>query len=287
MKGKRPLGWTVVELLVAVAILSALLAILLPAIQAARESARRIECQNHLRQLGLAAYLYEQSFQAFPNACLFPPSHGWGPFVLPFIEQQGVHDRYRFDRPFDHPANAEATSGTIRTFVCSSAPTRTVAPSQGGLCDYAPLYNVDPTAISLGVISPRLHPDGIMTCNAKVTLAHVRDGAAHTLLLVEDAGRPHWYQRRRRVGVTEAAGWAAHSNVTPINLDGFSPDGVQMFGPCAMNCTNLHECFSFHPGGANVVFVDGHVRFLADTIPIDLMADLVTRANGEILGGDW
>ena len=282
----RPAGFTLIELLVVISVIGVLIAILLPAVQAAREAARRIECQNNLKQLGLAALSYEQTYEAFPNACMFPPNHGWGPFVLPFIEQQQVHDMYRFDRNFDDPLNFPATNLAIRTFICPSAPTRSGGTYPAGVCDYAPIYNVDPTALSMGIITPRSNPDGILFPNSKLRTANVLDGTSRTLLLVEDAGRPILIRRGRQVGQTEVAGWATFNNVTPINLDGFSPDGVQMFGPCAINCTNLHECYSFHPGGANCVFVDGHVELLSETIPIDRMADLVTRANGEPVGWD-
>src|SRR5688572_21096269 len=109
-------GFTVVELLVVIALIGTLIALLLPAVQAAREAARRMDCQNNLKQLGLAASMYEQSFKAFPNACMFPPNHGWGPFVLPFIEQQQVQDIYHFERDFDDPLNFPATNLAIRTF---------------------------------------------------------------------------------------------------------------------------------------------------------------------------
>jgi prepilin-type processing-associated H-X9-DG protein len=218
---------------------------------------------------------------------VFPPEHGYGPFLLPFIEQQAVLNEYRFDLRFDDPANFPAINRAIGTFICPSAPTRTNSSDPAGVCDYAAIYNVDPTAISRGVITPRPNPNGILYHNSKLTLADVLDGTAQTLLLVEDAGRPVLFQRGKRVGKTEFAGWAAYNSVTPINLDGFSPDGTQMWGPCAINCTNLHECYSLHPGGAHFVFVDGHVQFVSETIPIDLMADLVTRANGEVTGGNF
>jgi prepilin-type processing-associated H-X9-DG protein len=240
-----------------------------------------MQCQNNLRQIALAVLMYEQACQVFPSACVSPPEHGWGPFVLPFLEQQSVFDQYRFDKRFDDPVNFTATNHAISTFICPSAPTRPAGTDPAGVCDYSPIFNVDPTAIARGVVSPRPNPDGILFINAKLTLAHVQDGTSQTLLLVEDAGRPYLMRRGRRVGRTEFAGWAAYNSVTPINLDGFSADGTQMWGPCAINCTNLHECYSLHPGGANVVFVDGHVRFLSETIRLDQMADLVTRANGE------
>jgi prepilin-type N-terminal cleavage/methylation domain-containing protein/prepilin-type processing-associated H-X9-DG protein len=283
----RRAGFALIELLVVIAVVGVLLALLLPAVQAAREAARRMKCQNNLKQLALAALMYEQTYQAFPNACLWPPEHGWGPFLLPFLEQQAVSNVYRFDVPFDDPANFAATNQAISTFICPSAPTRTASTDPAGVCDYVPMYNVDPTAIRRGVISPRSNPDGILYYNARLTLADVQDGTSQTLLLVEDAGRPILLRRGKRAGRTEFAGWASCNSVTPINLDGFSPDGTSMWGPCAINCTNLHEIYSLHPGGAHIVFVDGHVRLVSQTVTIELIADLVTRANGESPSGDY
>lgn len=282
-QASRP-GFTLIELLVVISVIGVLIALLLPAVQAAREAARRTHCQNNLKQLALAALMYEQTYQVFSNACVSPPEHGWGPFLLPFIGQQAVLDQYRYDRAFDDPSNFAATNHAIGTFVCPSAPTRASTADPAGVSDYTPIYNVDPTAIRLGVISSRSNPEGILAYNANLSLAHVLDGTGQTILLVEDAGRPILFRRGKSAGRTEFAGWAAFNSVAPINLDGFSPDGTHMWGPCAINCTNLHECYSLHPGGANVAFVDGHVRFLSETISLELMADLVTRANGESAG---
>jgi prepilin-type N-terminal cleavage/methylation domain-containing protein/prepilin-type processing-associated H-X9-DG protein len=277
-------AFTLVELLVVIAIIGVLIAILLPAVQAAREAARKAHCQNNLRQIALATLMYEESQYVFPNACVFPPKHGWGPFLLPYLEQQTIANQYRFDLPFDDSRNFAATDHAISTFICPSTPTRSATGDPAGVCDYAAMFDVDPTAMSRGVVTMRSNPDGIFYYNANLRLRDVTDGTSQTILMVEDSGRPIHMRRNKRVGRTEFAGWAAYNSVTPINLDGFSHDGTQMWGPCAINCTNLHECYSFHPGGAHFAFVDGHVQFMSETIPIDRIADLVTRANGEFVG---
>jgi len=276
-------AFTLVELLVVIAIIGILVSLLLPAVQAAREAARRMQCHNNLKQLALASLMYEQTHKAWPNCAIWPPEHGWGVFVLPFIEQQAVHDQYRFDKHFDEPENWPATNVAIRTFICPSAPNRPAGNYPAGVSDYTPIFDVDANSMAAGAISFRPSKDGVMFYNARVTLADVLDGTSNTLLLAEDAGRPWLYRRGKRAGTTQVAGWASINSVTPINLDGFSPDGTQMFGPCAINCTNLHECYSFHPGGASFAFVDGHVRIISETTPIDRLADLVTRSNSEVV----
>ena len=78
--------------------------------------------------------------------------------------------------------------------------------------------------------------------------------------------------------------WAGFE--TGITLEGSQPDGTSRPGPCAVNCTNDHEVYSFHTGGANAVFADGHVQFLKVGMDIRILARLITRAGGEVVSGD-
>lgn len=135
-------GFTLVELLVVIAIIGVLVGLLLPAVQAAREAARRMECSNHLRQLGLAMQNYHANFQRFPSGFDSYPTNngtapawakmdpetwdagsgwGWGAQILPFIEQAGMDDALRFDRPIWDPSNVPLVSAKIPTFLCPSA----------------------------------------------------------------------------------------------------------------------------------------------------------------------
>ena len=127
-------------------------------------------------------------------------------------------------------------------------------------------------------------------------MAEIRDGQAFTLVIAEDTGRPAFYVRAPVTpqendpkcgnasvhgGRVEGGGWADPGS--PIPLHGFTADGLTCPGPCAINCTNNNETYSHHPGGANAVFVDGAVHFLAETIDIKIYAALITRNNGETI----
>jgi prepilin-type N-terminal cleavage/methylation domain-containing protein len=127
----RRRGFTLVELLVVIVIIGVLIGLLLPAVQAAREAARRMACSNNLKQLGLALHHYHDTHGAFPPAFVnkgpygttpFSFTHGWSPFILPYIEQQPLYDRYRWDFPLYHPENQPVITQHLKVFQCPSTP---------------------------------------------------------------------------------------------------------------------------------------------------------------------
>jgi prepilin-type processing-associated H-X9-DG protein len=117
--------------------------------------------------------------------------------------------------------------------------------------------------------------------------ADITDGLGQTVLITECAGRPdEWVLGRpgRPNELASSAPWASRSN--DFGLDGFDPTNPDAdAGPCAINCTNANEVYSFHPGGANAAMADGGVRFIADRVGTRLLARLVTRSGGEAV--DW
>ncbi len=129
-------GFTLVELLVVVTIIGMLIALLLPAVQAAREAARRMQCGNNLKQLGVGFHNFANTNGGFPPRrwSRNPDTDGsggngytgWGTFLLPFIEQQPIYDAYKWGYDFYHPANKAVVETQLPVFVCPST-TRTVA----------------------------------------------------------------------------------------------------------------------------------------------------------------
>jgi prepilin-type N-terminal cleavage/methylation domain-containing protein/prepilin-type processing-associated H-X9-DG protein len=288
----RRRGFTLIELLVVIAIIAVLVGMLLPAVQKVREAASRVQCANNLKQLGLGLLQYESANHKFPPAQLDGPpgkSHGWAPYMLPYIEQQQLYNRYRWDLWSADPLNQPVVAHQLPIFQCPSAPeqdrfmTFGVFQNNGkGACgDYAPTMSVDPILVTQGLIPQPNDYRGILEPNKMTRMCQIEDGTSKTVLLTEDAGRPRLWQAGKPGDDQIVVGgpWQAYYN--PIILKGSQVDGTGNWGSCAINCTNDREVYSFHAGGANAVYADGSVHFLPAGMSIRVVAALVTRAGGE------
>jgi prepilin-type N-terminal cleavage/methylation domain-containing protein/prepilin-type processing-associated H-X9-DG protein len=305
-QGRR--AFTLLEVLTVLAILAALLGLLLPAVQRAREAADRLRCAHNLRQLGLALHQFAGDRGAFPPGAVYGPfpetgvttdaAHGCWPFLLPYLEQQGLADRYRWDVDFFDPANQPAVATPLKVLQCPAAADRVVAAGQGdgvftdgrvGACaDYSPVASVSPGLAALGLIDPPLKYQGALPVNARVRPVEISDGTSSTLLVAEDAGRPQLWRAGRSVPGLFGYGGPWASAVNPVVILGSSADGSAVPGSCALNCTNNRQPYSFHPGGCNFLFADGAVHVLRAGMDIRVLAALATRAGGEAVpAGDW
>ena len=158
-KGERT-GFTLVELLVVIAIVGILIALLLPAIQAAREAARRMQCSNHLKQIGLGILNYESVHRVFPPPKTVRPDHNMLTFLLPYVEQQAIYDRYDWNSNWSSIKNRPARENEIETFLCPTAPgNRTCRNRQYYATDYATCENIHGSVsgplVAAGVIRAR------------------------------------------------------------------------------------------------------------------------------------
>jgi prepilin-type processing-associated H-X9-DG protein len=282
-------GATLLELLAVIFIVGLLVALLLPAIQAAREAARRVKCQNNLRQWGVGIASYENLRNEFPPGYrLQSPSASFVPFVLPHVEQEQLpYDR---GRDWNDPANAAAIATPLAVLLCPSSPLKRGWDVSAGAAaapgDYAPTHGVNAVYCDLAGW-PHYAPaneNGILIFEP-VIAADVTDGLTQTVLLVEDAGRPQlWRRGTAAVGVAENAGWADPNY--EIALDGSDTlltGPGQSLGTCVMNCTNHNEAYSFHPGGANLLFADGAVRLVVESISPKVFAAISTRASHDVV----
>jgi prepilin-type N-terminal cleavage/methylation domain-containing protein/prepilin-type processing-associated H-X9-DG protein len=312
-------GFTLIELLVVIAIIAVLIGLLVPAVQKVREAANRIQCSNNLKNLGLALHNYHDVNRKFPPGALgkrpgFPqfdglPGHGLGTFLLPHLEQEPLWRQYRWDISFFDPPNQPVVTKQLPVWQCPSAeanriqdgllitvtpPTRQSFNGYAACGDFAGMLGVHPELVARGVIDPPAGPcdvegyySGVFEINATRRIADITDGTSQTILMAECAGRPQLWQGRKKVANVWLTGgpWAGRSLLWGR---GATQDGSDFYGKCAINCTNDREVYSFHPGGANAVFADGSVHFLAEGMSIHVLAALITRAGGEVVpAGDF
>ena len=292
-------AFTLIELLVVIAIIAILIGLLLPAVQKVREAAARMTCSNNLKQIGLAMHNYESAIGGLPPRRGFVAGsrRGWGPPILPYVEQTALSGNYRQDRDFYAPENAANIIVPLKLFLCPSGPgprniTVTISgvTSVGAAGDYfgpnsfsSTLYGV--TALSGNTTVTALKDDA----NRKIT--DITDGTSTTLLITEQAGRADHYVLGQRqatnAGLQQAANWGPWASYQVFQFNQFGSDGVTKDGPggpCTINCNNSAGVYAFHTGGANAVFADGSVRFLRVGLDPNILFGIVTCNGGEVLG---
>lgn len=290
----RCTGFTLVELLVVVAIVGMLLAILLPAIQRVRDAAARAHCASNLRGMALAVHLYSDTHCQLPQGCAYPLlsrprqllSHAgfsWQTSILPYVEQEQLFARawqaYQ-QNPFGMSREHRVVqSQPVAVFVCPSdtRPTAEIVPGLVlGLTSYR------------GVAGTSAYEnDGIFHKHYTVRFADITDGASNTLMIGERPTGPHglfgaWYGGWGNAtcpiaqiqGVQALSTIVAPAGICGSNRPVFRPGRID--NPC-----DVTHFWSIHSGGANFAFADASVRFLPYAISSVLPA-LATRANGEI-----
>jgi prepilin-type N-terminal cleavage/methylation domain-containing protein len=313
-------GFTLIELLVVIAIAAVLIGLMLPAVQKVREAAARMACANNLKNLGLALHNYHGDHGTFPPGAMGPqgPSlpqflslkhHGLGTYLLPYLEQDALWRQYCWDVSWFEPPNQTAVNTPLKIWQCPTAESNrmenglfpTVTPpfqplySGTAACgDYAGSSGVFAELVRRGLIDPPSallnnvgNYDGVLPANDTRRLTDISDGASQTIAMAECAGRPQLWQGRQKVSNVWLSGgpWATRNLLWGR---GATPDGTAFYGPCAINCTNDREVYSFHPTGASVVFADASVHFLHAGLSIRVFARLVTPAGGEVVsGGDF
>lgn len=325
MKRSRA-GVTVIETLVVIGVIGILLAILIPAVQSARESARRVTCQNNLRQLSLAVQNHEAAHGALPNLYLGtflkePRTaldefhfHSWRTAILPQVEQTALFERINLSLAATIAANQSNLNTPVPLFVCPSTsiqntavpdifeynngaiPTKNIGTAARS--DYEAISGVNYNAAVRGsgdLSAVKFGPWGETQYDANRKplsyrsgrFANVSDGLSNTILIGERAGRPDWYRRGKPVEPYP------YSNPNTGMDNHQAAWGVSTHiwwlvfdSDQAINDTNATGIFSFHSSGANVGLGDGSVRFLAETIDQKTLNALVTRSAGDVASAD-
>lgn len=270
-------GFSLVELLAVVAILGTLVSLTLPAVQSARESARRSACSNNLRQMGVALFNYEAARRWFPpgDDAFSRRNHAWSSFILPYLDEQKTAGRIDYTRPWNDPrGNAAIADVVIPTYVCPSG-----IESFPGKQDYGGVMGsaIVPSQESeegLPELPPGWDHGGILYatsehCRRPCRAAEVSDGLAKTLLVSEGVDRGFRdMDNESRIG---NARWACGTNCFFLS----SP---------VVNTPLVDSFRSHHLGGVHGLFGDGHVVLLVDNCSPELLAALCTKAGGEVAG---
>lgn len=305
------LGFTLVELLVVIAIIAMLVTLLLPAVQSAREAARRASCINNLRQVGLGLLNYESSAGEFPFGSDYPQSRRtWAASILPFVEAQAQFDLFDFTKPMRDPVNKRGRTIPVDVYMCVSDPTSGNNPILTKRGD-SPSHNPAESAMLSypGSMGPT-HPDNCPFCpdnrpspnnwccqgcnfgtfgggcgmddgtfagmfgryEKSIKMKHVSDGLSKTIMAGETIPS-HYVWNGAFV-----PNFPVSSMSIPINT--MEQDNLKHGG--ALVLWAITSGFkSYHPGGANFVMGDGSVHFISDSIDHQLYAALGTRAGNE------
>ncbi len=307
-------AFTLIELLVVIAIIAILIALLVPAVQKVRDAASRTQCINNLKQLGLALHGFHDSMKVYPASgwTMAGPGNpdgkfvGWRPLTLPYIEQDNLQKLYDFKSNWWEGTNPTAAGVNVKVYRCPSAPNREVLtaiaksprpamtfPVPLGVTDYEAIMGVQPASID-PVLYNANNRFSVMFRNSRTKMVEIWDGTSQTIMVVECAARPLTFRAGREqptIANDQGIGWADSEG--PFSLDGASGDGSQEgctpAAGCsaAMNRRNDNEPYSFHPGGANFLFADGHVQFISESINLRTMAALCTRGASEVVNGDY
>ncbi len=327
-RNSRHGGFTLVELLVVIAIIGILVALLLPAIQSAREAARRTQCSNKMKQIGLAILNYESARKVLPLAYTpnYAGSQNKGPcgsfttftnptngktkhfiltFILPYMEWQSVYDQIDFKKNwFDNTTNANgftnlaATSVDIPDFLCPSAENR---PGKY-TTDYFTLVDISDSDYCADVeggaklTGQKRSVEKLagMLTDQPNPIRKVVDGTSKTFMFFESAGRPNNYLKGVLVGPMPPTTYSSPSVPIPHTDTQWADDRVyalwgNVFDPTkcpitsVMNCDNYSEIFSFHPGGAHILFGDGSVTLVNQDISVDAFITQFTAAASDTL----
>ncbi len=296
-------GFTLVELLVVIAIIGVLVGLLLPAVQSAREAARRMSCSANFKQVALALHNYHDTHRSFPmgggisGGCSgFSGAHlfSWGVYTLPFLEQGTRYDAIRFN--VSNYANGYAPNhdpdtalGPIPTYLCPSNPQgdTMVNPALSGAIDAYARTDMAGVADSRDWrcnnsgstgLRPRSDGNGIFYARSKTKFRDIIDGTSNTLFIGEVTGDPR--QATGDSATTYNGNVYALYDLLDTSTGINGPFTVPGGGAFAWRPQGFS---AFHPGGAHFALADGSVRFLSESINQSLLSGLTTRAGGEVL----
>lgn len=285
---RKKSAFTLVELLVVIAIIGVLVALLLPAVQQAREAARRMQCSNNLKQVGLALHNYHDTFQSLPPGWLNVTGNdnfmGWGTYILPFVEQSALYDQMKaagaYNGAWFNIADMTTASATVPTpyartvidaFICPSDPS-------GGINTFVDDYGKSNyTGVGGAHYLGGSGANGTFYDNSFVKFRDMTDGLSNTFSIGERSTmkKTNWTQKHGTLWIGgTTAGQYYHNNAITSASEYYSING-------AAGSWNLT---SAHPGGVQFLFGDGSSHFISETINLNTYRDLGSIRDGNVLG---
>lgn len=324
LRNRQRTAFTLVELLVVIAIIGILIALLLPAVQAAREAARRMSCSNNLKQIGLALHNYHDTYNRFPPSAILPFGATFDSWsvqarLLPFLEQANLQDLINWNFPYT--AQPNVTRVRVPTYLCPSEINDRERPD-GALTHYPLNYGINLGTWFVYDPNTRRGGNGLSHPNSLTSMANVTDGTSNTLAFAEvkawspyfrdgsnpaaagapipadPASVPLVGEFKANSGHTEWVDGRAHqtgfTGTFPPNTEVPYVSGGQTY---SVDFTSRREgktineltyavvtSRSYHPGGAQVLLTDGSARFVSETVELNLWRSLSTRDGGEVVG---
>ncbi|WP_010581703.1 DUF1559 domain-containing protein [Schlesneria paludicola] len=315
-------GFTLIELLVVIAIIAVLIALLLPAVQQAREAARRTQCKNNLKQIGLALHNYHDIYNRLPITQYDSQPAGdyltltcWTRAIFPQLDLATITNNWNDLQNFSIGQNAVLNRTPIPAYKCPSSPapiiglwtsaggtldpqlfTSDVAGKySGGICEYSCIAN---SQITPDTATPPLSGIGMMNYNTSANPAEVSkrfqdvtDGLSNTMMLGEVCGGADNYTpNRAKDGTSQKLRFHNWAGQNRISFRDYKKDGTASnttLDPCIVNCfggAGGSNLFSFHTGGAQIALGDGSVRFLSESVDFQTACRLATCQDGAIVG---
>jgi prepilin-type N-terminal cleavage/methylation domain-containing protein/prepilin-type processing-associated H-X9-DG protein len=294
-------AFTLIELLVVIAIVAVLVGLLLPAVQAAREAARRSQCVNNLKQVGIALQNYHDAHLVLPPGYVSGfdavgndtgPGWGWAAMLLPQFEQVPLFNACNFQQAIEAPANSTGRVANVGNFLCPSDPSATAyAAVKRNAATGAPIQDICQVAPSnyvgmYGTGEPGPDGDGVFFRDSGIAFRDVTDGLSQTIFVGE---------RSHRLGEATWVGSVTGALMFPTDNDSIgryvteTSSGMvlghvgELAGPGDPN-SDVNQFYSLHSGrGVNFLFGDGHVSFLKATMNYKSYLALATRAGGEVV----
>lgn len=313
-------AFTLVELLVVIAIIGILVGLLLPAVQAAREAARRMQCSNNVKQIALACHNYESTFRTFPpggivsytpaklaaltssNFCTTGSNRTqapWSVLILPYLEQSNLYNQFDFSKTFTGSSNikgqvpnSDLFALNNKTYQCPSDPDSQSSVNNSnymGVQGGGPATGAGSAPCSTRSAQRVFFQSGMIYANSKVTHGSITDGTTNTFLIGESRYMP--VPRMRNDGFH--AGWASslkadNAYAVPLTFAAavLPINSWPECGPGIKDCFDMVSRIfgSKHTGGCQFGLADGSVQFISESIDVNIYRNLANRSDGQVVG---